>query len=85
MGISITGGFVYRGKKKIPALQGVYIYGDYGSGKIWGLSYDQKAKKVVKNELLLDTNQPITSFGEDHDGELLVAIYTGVISRLELK
>lgn len=80
-GVSVTGGYVYRGSK-IPALNGVYIYGDYGSGKIWGLTYDFTAKKVVKNELLINSNLPIASFGEDTDGELMVVSYDGRIFRI---
>ena len=47
-GKSITGGAVYRGSKA-PGLVGHYVYADYVSGKIWGLKYDEKAKKVVAN------------------------------------
>ena len=36
---SITGGMIYRGLK-YPGLQGVYIYGDYCSGRIRGLKND---------------------------------------------
>jgi glucose/arabinose dehydrogenase len=80
-GNSVTGGYVYRGKK-IPSLEGVYIYGDFGSGKIWGLTYDQQTKKVIKNELLLNSHVAISSFGEDHDGELFVVGYNGIIHRI---
>ena len=38
-GCAIIGGFVYRGDQ-IPSLVGAYLYGDFCSGKIWGLWYD---------------------------------------------
>ena len=51
-GISITGGFVYRGTK-LPDLVGSYIYGDWGFGTVWALKYDKVAKKVVSNEVIV--------------------------------
>src|ERR1019366_2026036 len=38
VGKSLTGGQVYRGKR-LPELDGSYVYGDYVSTKIWGLRY----------------------------------------------
>ncbi|GAA4438242.1 PQQ-dependent sugar dehydrogenase [Pontibacter saemangeumensis] len=74
-GVSITGGFVYRGKA-IPELQGKYIYADYVSGKVWALTLNGSGKKA-DNTLLLTTGFPVSSFGLDQDNELLVLGYGG--------
>src|SRR5690606_16183964 len=47
-GLSITGGYVYRGQA-IPALQGTFLYGDWRFGNLWALHYDPTQKKVVDN------------------------------------
>ncbi|MEZ4751572.1 MAG: PQQ-dependent sugar dehydrogenase [Bdellovibrionota bacterium] len=70
-GQSITGGYVYRGKlhKK---LEGAYVFGDYESGKIWAL---RKKGSEWQRELLLESRSPISSFGEDAEGEILVVVH----------
>jgi glucose/arabinose dehydrogenase len=74
IGLCIIGGYVYRGKK-YPALQGVYIYGDYNLGHIWGFRYSNG--QVHENGTLLDQPRNITSFAEDGDGELYVTTFSG--------
>ena len=76
VGQSITGGFVYRGSK-LPTLQGKYIYADFVQGQIWALTYQDKAR--VSNQLLLDTNLNISSFGIDREGELYLCAFDGGI------
>lgn len=68
-GCSISGGYVYRGNE-IPWLIGTYIYGDFCSGKIWGLRYD--GESVIEHSLLLDSALSITSFGQGLDNKLYV-------------
>ena len=87
-GISITGGLVYRGSK-IPALQGAYVYGDWGSSRFWALRYDKSGKKVVSNDVLLqaaDASKGLVSkpaaICEDADKEILVLDWQGKIARL---
>ncbi|MFO0889268.1 MAG: PQQ-dependent sugar dehydrogenase [Isosphaeraceae bacterium] len=84
-GLSITGGHVYRGKA-LPALSGVYIYGDYDSGRVWGLRYDSASRKLLENGELIDlAKNPklnIASFAEDPDGELFILAFDGRIHRL---
>jgi len=79
-GISVTGGYVYRGTK-IPALKGVYIYADYQMGTIWGLRYQNG--KVTADGVLVPENplRPIPSFAEDSEGELYVISFDGKIYR----
>ena len=74
VGNSVTGGYVYRGTA-IPALQGYYVFGDFGSGRIWGVLAD--SPQGVVPELLVDTTLNISSFAEDVGGELYVLDYFG--------
>ena len=66
-GCSVIGGYVYRGRA-IPSLLGAYVYGDFCTGKIWGLRYD--GESVTEQILLLDSDLSITSFGQDLVGNL---------------
>jgi len=71
-GISITGGFVYRGKQ-IPSLKGKYVFADW-MGPVWSLT---DVKKAQWNREKLSISHAagywqIYSFGEDQSGELYV-------------
>ena len=70
---SVTGGYVYRGGD-YPSLDGVYIYGDFCSGDIWGL---QKDGDQWLNEPLTATTYRISSFGEDEAGEIYLTDLAG--------
>jgi len=79
-GCSVTGGMVYRGKA-LPRLQGTYLYGDYCSGRIWGMRREAGRWTSVE---LADTRLSISTFGEDEAGEVYVADHgKGGIYRLE--
>ena len=79
LGISITGGFVYHGSE-LPELRDAYIYGDFGSGRIWALQYDGVNAPV--NKELMDSNLSIASFGIDPQNELYICGYNGKIYKL---
>ncbi len=81
IGKSITGGTVYRGKK-LPGLQGYYIYADYVTGLVWGLKYDEKTQTVTANRPIQTNKLPIMSFGEDANGELYLTTTFGVLYTL---
>jgi glucose/arabinose dehydrogenase len=76
---SVTGGFVYRGERRAPELEGRYIYGDYCSRKIWKLKYDNGT--VTEDSLLVTAASNILSFGTDQNNELYVCCSNGVIYR----
>ncbi|MCH8922156.1 MAG: PQQ-dependent sugar dehydrogenase [Planctomycetes bacterium] len=80
VGKSITGGHVHRGKR-LPQLEGGYLYADYVSGKIWALWYDKKTGKVTANRPIQDKKLPIITFGEDEQGATYFTDYFGMINR----
>ena len=71
---SVTGGYVYRGAL-YPRLAGMYIYGDYCNGRIWGAA--RNASGALVSQLLVDAPFFISTFGEDVNGELYVADHGG--------
>jgi hypothetical protein len=75
-GIAIIGGFVYHGPTAT-ALTGSYVYGDYGSGRIWALTFN--ATGAPTNTLLGDTSLSISSFGLDSNKELYICAFDGKI------
>lgn len=68
-GCSVTGGMVYRGIA-IPSLVGTYLYGDFCSGRIWGM---RRSGSSRISTLLMDSELSISTFGDDEQGELYVA------------
>lgn len=78
-GNAVVGGYVYRGTE-IPSLIGQYVYGDYGSGRIWTLPANSNSP--IPN-ILLESGLTMPSFAEGADGELYAFdIVHGSIFRL---
>ena len=66
-GCSVTGGYVYRGTR-FPALRGLYLYGDFCSGTVWGLGSEGPGNWNAA--VVGQTGLSISGFGEDESGEL---------------
>jgi glucose/arabinose dehydrogenase len=77
---TIIGGFVYRGKD-VRQLKGVYVYGDFISGRIWGLQFD--GANVISNTELIDFEDTcLVSFGMDENNELYIVCFDGNIYKI---
>jgi glucose/arabinose dehydrogenase len=77
-GLSITGGFVYRGAE-IPELHGTYFYSDWVQQWIRGFKYVDGAVTDAR-DWTTDLGGPvgsITSFGLDGHGEMYAVTYEG--------
>ncbi|MBP9074744.1 MAG: PQQ-dependent sugar dehydrogenase, partial [Caldilineaceae bacterium] len=70
---SVTGGFVGRNLDQ-PGLWGRYLFGDYCSGRIWGLTSDLDGWQA---DLILESGLRISTFGQDQAGRIYVADITG--------
>lgn len=79
-GCSVTGGYVYRGS--IPEWNGIYLYGDYCRGTVWGLIL---SNGQWQSQVLFEAGLRITSFGEDESGELYLLSDDGSVYVLAKK
>jgi uncharacterized repeat protein (TIGR03806 family) len=78
-GNAVIGGYVYRGST-IPELEGIYVYGDWGRGKVWGIYRDGNG--LPESRLLFENDFRIQSFAEGNDGEVYILEGTKIF-RLE--
>jgi glucose/arabinose dehydrogenase len=76
-GCSITGGYVYRGASQHD-LQGLYVFADYCSGRIWTMASSGSTAITER----LDTSLLITTFGESESGELYLVNQGGGLFRV---
>ena len=75
-GVSITGGYVSR-NPRFPQLEGVYLYADLVSGRVWGIRCEG-GKRVAGPEIVAQTKNHLpTSFGEAADGTLYMSTFEG--------
>ena len=79
-GCSVTGGYVYRGA--MTEWNGIYLYGDYCTGKIWGLIL---SNGQWQSQVLFEAGETITTFGQDEFGEIYFASDSGNVYRLTKK
>ena len=79
LGSSVTGGYVYRGTS-IGSLLGRYVFGDFGSGRIFAHT---PGSGDLAPEELLDTTLSISSFGLGEDAEIYVVDYQGGLYRID--
>ncbi len=76
---SITGGYVYRAKKR-PEFYGMYIYCDYETGIVWGFRYEDG--EVKDHQRLSDSTYKVATFGHDHEREMYLVALSGEIFSL---
>lgn len=75
-GVSITGGYVYRGTA-MPGLVGTYLYADAYYGRFWALTYDAVTGEPSPTVIAEDTGLYPVSFGQGADGELYFTDWDG--------
>jgi uncharacterized repeat protein (TIGR03806 family) len=77
---SITGGYVYQ-SARLPELKGAYIYGDYDTGRVWSLRYEEDADgrsgKVIEHRQLATTQVRLVEFAQDTAGEVYLVDFAG--------
>jgi hypothetical protein len=84
-GWTIIGGYVARGGN-LGELEGAYLFGDNGNGRIWAIRYDGSFIDIAQALDVTDIFNPgralissLSSFGEDGFGRLYLVDYGGSI------
>jgi glucose/arabinose dehydrogenase len=90
-GQSITGGFVYRGKKLPAFFRGRYFFADFVTGRVWSIALTLDASGEARasdmrnhtSELSGGTSVGnVSSFGIDAAGELYIVTYQGSVLKI---
>ena len=81
LGFSVTGGYVYRADAG-SSFDGVYVFGDYNTRRVWGLR--QRDGKLLDVRELGTAPGGIASFGVDDRGELLLVTYGGMVYHVDM-
>ena len=81
-GPSVTGGFVYRANPR-STFYGVYLFGDYESRRVFGLTQENRVLKTVRQ--IASAPQRVVSFGRDQHGELYLVGYEGMIYKIDFE
>ena len=71
---AITGGYRYRGP--VSSMHGIYVYGDYCSGRIW-FAWQVGPNEFEELEFSVE-GFDLRSFGEDEPGNLYVVRSGGI-------
>ena len=79
-GVAVIGGYVYRGSQ-LPSQYGHYLYGDFGSGRVWSLTTNGTS---VTSNVQIGTLAALSSFGEDNAGELRLVSLNGTLHKLAI-
>lgn len=77
-GCSVSGGAVYRGS--LLEWWGIYLYGDFCSGRVWGLLRTPGGEWV--NQPLYQLDRRIAAIDQDEDGEIYLVDILGTILKL---
>jgi len=91
VGISVTGGFVYRGVRLGPSWYGRYLFIDYGAGTVWSmpLNINGDTGAMTPGALIAEAS-PVLGFGiaaiePDPNGEpLYLSIQNNLVRRMAI-
>jgi hypothetical protein len=82
LGSSVTGGVTYTGRR-LAALQGRYLLGDYAQGNLWSLRVSADGTRAQDVRRLGNWRINPVAFARNPDGEIIIVSFvSGVLFRL---